>query len=128
MTNQNSIFDQEVPDPPLLCRQSHTLCKSCGWNTSFSTHLYCNSCCGKREDNIHDRLIRDNVILYHLLTTYKNTRGIAFFNKPAETDNNWVKRYIKVLSKFNTATFEKYYNDPIISSKLNQNDYFNTLN
>ena len=128
MINLNTVPNQEVPDPPLLCRQSNTLCKNCGWNTSLSDHLYCKSCCGKREDNIDDRLIRDDIILYHLFTTFNNSRGIKYFNKPSDTDNNWVKRYMNVLVKNNNLLLINYYNDPIIISKLNDINYFSTLN
>ena len=122
------MTNTHFPDPPLLCRQSNHICQNCDRNTSFSKHKYCRICCANREDNTNDRSIRDDIIFYHLLNTYNNDRGIKYFNKPIENDNNWVKRYLKVLFENNLVNFINYFNDPVISLKINNSNYFNSLN
>tara|TARA_B100000900_G_C20581610_1_gene717776 strand:+ start:895 stop:1272 length:378 start_codon:yes stop_codon:yes gene_type:complete len=124
MTN---LSYQNIPDPPLLCRQSNNKCKTCESNTSLSSHKYCLNCCAKPETDAEDKIIRCEIILYHLMTTYKNERGIQYFNKPKDIDNDQVKRYLKVLSKSSNFNFIIYFNDGIISEKINDENYFRSI-
>ena len=136
MNNKNSMKDNPPP-PPILRRQSRQKCLECQDHTSLSSHLYCNICAGNhieeiddlRRDlgieNLHkDNQIRNEIILYHLLNTYRNRLGI--FNQPAENDNNWIKKYLKVLcNNIENPILQVYLNKPIILEKCNpENDYF----
>lgn len=124
MTN---LSYQNIPDPPLLCRQCNNKCKTCESNTSLPSHKYCLNCCAKLETDSQDKIIRNEIILYHLLTTYKNERGIQHFNKSSDKDSDEVKRYLKVLSKSSNFNFIIYFNDGIISEKINDANYFKSI-
>ena len=124
MTN---LLYQNVPDPPLLCRQSNNKCKTCESNTSFSSHKYCLNCCAKPEIDSQDKQIRNKIMCYHLLTTYNNDRGIKKFNKNKHEDSDEIKRYLYILSKSVNFNFIIYFNDKVISEKINDANYFRSI-
>ena len=85
----NQVEDNQPPiGRPLLVRSSNKLCEDCGLiHTSLNTHQYCHECAGNNVDDNDDRMIRDNIIRYHLNTTFRNEEGIRRFSRNEEEDS-----------------------------------------
>lgn len=112
---------------PLLVRSSNKLCEDCGiLHVSLNRHQYCHECAGNNVDDNDDRMIRDNIIRYHLNTTFRNEEGIRRFSRNEEEDSEIIRNYLRVLCDIDNNDIQNFYlQHEMINNKCNPgNAYF----
>ena len=113
--------DQPPIMRPLLLRSSNKLCEDCGvLNVSLNRHQYCHECAGNNVDDNEDRMIRDDIIRYHLNTTFRNEEGIRRFSRNEEEDSEIIRNYLRVLCELDNNDIQNFYlQHEMINNKCN---------
>ena len=106
---------------PLLVRSSNKLCEDCGvLHVSLNRHQYCHECAGNNVDDNEDRMIRDDIIRYHLNTTFRNEEGIRRFSRNEEEDSEIIRNYLRVLCDLGNNDIQNFYlQHEMINNKCN---------